>query len=134
VIPRHFRDARCGDFVGVQLDRRPAVVLDVVQRFEDALEVDDALSGCEVLMDAVASNIFEVYVRDLLGHRADNRGGIVAHAKEMTDVAVHPHLRVVLEEFVFERQVLGRGFDEESRLRLNRENHVVPLRELEHAG
>jgi hypothetical protein len=125
VLEREPRDARGGGFVGVELDRRPARVPDVVQRGEHARKIDHPFARCEVLVDAVLPDVFQVNVRDVLGVSADDCGRVVADAEKMPDVAVHADVIVVLEEPVLELEVLSRSLDEQPRLGLDREDQIL---------
>ncbi len=65
-------------------------------------------------MDAVLADVFQMHVSNLIGMLADYISRIVADAEEVADVSVHPHQRLIAEEFVFESEIFGGGFDEQS--------------------
>ncbi len=133
MFPRQFCHPGGGGLVGIELDGYPTLIFDCGERREDCGEIDGALAGGEMLVDAVGADVLQVDVGDVLRHGADHTGGVFSHAKQVADVAVHADDRIILEKGALEFQVLRGGFDEQAGFRLDGDDHIISPRQFEHA-
>ena len=107
---------------GVQLDRHPAVVADLLERRQRRGEVDRALAGDQVVVDARRGDVFEVDVADELrraGGSSSAGSSFTQYEWPMSKFRPRHGDEMLRREL---QELVGR-LDEQVRLRLDQQQH-----------